>query len=109
MMHFILLDIVLLKNIYTDLHETDKAKKEPLPLNFFFFFTCFKVSPFTIPIDSGGLSLGLQTDKFHFQIHTQQKYFDNMLLRIFWRSMKAQDIHYLLLSQLEEKGDRAVC
>lgn len=30
-------------------------------------FTCFKVSPFTIPIASGGLSLGLQTHKLHFR------------------------------------------
>lgn len=30
-------------------------------------FTCFKVSPFTIPIASVGLSLGLQTHKPHFR------------------------------------------
>ena len=28
-------------------------------------FTCCKVSPFTIPIDSGGLSLGLQINRTH--------------------------------------------
>lgn len=101
MMDFIL-DTVLFKKI---LICTRLIK----PRKSLFLFTCFKVSPFTIPIDSGGLSLGLQTHKFHFQIHTQQKYSDNMLLRKFWRSIKAQDTHYLLLSQLEEKGDRAVC
>lgn len=35
--------------------------------------TCFKVSPFTIPIDSGGLSLGLQAHKHTFQTVAQQK------------------------------------
>lgn len=30
-------------------------------------FTCFKVSPFTIPIDSGGLSLGLQGHRQQFR------------------------------------------
>lgn len=38
------------------------------------FCTCFKVSPFTIPIDSGGLSLGLQTDQIHIPDEYATKY-----------------------------------
>lgn len=67
-MTYFILDIVLLKKKILICMKLTKQRKSCWH---FFFNTCFKVSPFTIPIDSGGLSLGLQTDKFHFQIHTQ--------------------------------------
>lgn len=43
-------------------------------------FTCFKVSPFTIPMDSGGLSLGLEGHRRQFR-HSEPQEPKNHFLR----------------------------